>query len=230
MVRSSRTLEFAMLAATIVVAFTLSWAVARLLLSAFRGAVLDQPNARSLHERPVPRTGGLAVLAGILASLAFGAAEIWLPLAAAFVLAAISFIDDLRGLPTGVRLSAHLAAAAGLLWYLLSPMNGFQLALLVIAVAWLTNLYNFMDGSDGLAAGMTVLGFGTYALAAWLAADLPVATLCAAIAAAAAALLLFNFHPARIFLGDVGSIPLGFLAGAMGVLGWRNDDWQLWFP
>src|SRR4051794_17579992 len=111
MVRSSWTLEFAMLAATIVIAFTLSWAVARLLLTAFRGAVLDQPNARSLHERPVPRTGGLAVLAGILASLAFGAAELWLPLAAAFVLAAISFIDDLRGLPTGVRLSAHLAVA-----------------------------------------------------------------------------------------------------------------------
>jgi UDP-N-acetylmuramyl pentapeptide phosphotransferase/UDP-N-acetylglucosamine-1-phosphate transferase len=83
-----------------------------------------------------------------------------------------------------------------------------------------------MDGSDGLAAGMGVIGFGAYTIAA----DAATAVLCAAMAAATAAFLLHNFHPARIFLGDVGSIPIGFLAAAIGVVGWRNDAWPLWFP
>jgi len=60
--------------------------------------------------------------------------------------------------------------------------------------------------------------------------DLPLATLCASIAASCAAFLIHNFHPARIFLGDVGSIPLGFLAGALGLIGWTTDHWPLWFP
>src|SRR4051812_4106904 len=219
-----------MLAATALLAFATSLAVARLLLTAFRSAVLDQPNARSLHERPVPRTGGLAVLAGIGVSVALGAREVWLPVVAALVLAAVSFADDLRGLPTSLRLATHLAVAGALLWYFLAPADAMLIVLLTVAVAWLTNLYNFMDGSDGLALGMSVFGFGTYSLAAWMAGDAAIAALGAGTAAAAAAVLLYNFHPAKIFIGDVGSIPLGFMAGAMGVLGWRNDAWPLWFP
>jgi UDP-N-acetylmuramyl pentapeptide phosphotransferase/UDP-N-acetylglucosamine-1-phosphate transferase len=94
----------------------------------------------------------------------------------------------------------------------------------------MTNLYNFMDGADGVAGGMTLIGFAAYAIAAWLAGDAALATLCAAIAAAALGFLIHNFHPARIFLGDVGSIPLGFLAAALGIVGWRHDAWPLWFP
>jgi UDP-N-acetylmuramyl pentapeptide phosphotransferase/UDP-N-acetylglucosamine-1-phosphate transferase len=87
-----------------------------------------------------------------------------------------------------------------------------------------------MDGSDGLAGGMAVIGFGTYALAAQHAGDGAVAALSVAVAAASLAFLLHNFHPARIFLGDVGSIPLGFLAAGTGIVGWRDDAWPLWFP
>jgi UDP-N-acetylmuramyl pentapeptide phosphotransferase/UDP-N-acetylglucosamine-1-phosphate transferase len=87
-----------------------------------------------------------------------------------------------------------------------------------------------MDGSDGLAGGMAVIGFGAYALAAHLAGDPMLVSLCLALVAGAAAFLLHNFPPARIFLGDVGSIPLGFFAGALGVLGWRGGLWPLWFP
>src|SRR5882724_6903158 len=92
-----------MLAATALLAFAVSLAVARLLLTTFRNAVLDRPNARSLHEGPVPRTGGLAVLAGIGISVALGARDVWLPVAAAAVLAAVSFADDLCGLATSLR-------------------------------------------------------------------------------------------------------------------------------
>ena len=72
--------------------------ITRLLLSPFARIALDQPNERSLHEQPVPRTGGMAVLAGAALSLAFGAAPVWLPLALALLLGGISFLDDLYGL------------------------------------------------------------------------------------------------------------------------------------
>jgi UDP-N-acetylmuramyl pentapeptide phosphotransferase/UDP-N-acetylglucosamine-1-phosphate transferase len=92
------------------------------------------------------------------------------------------------------------------------------------------NLYNFMDGSDGLAGGMTVSGFLVYAAAAWLAGSAQFALLNLAVAAAAAGFLLHNFHPARIFLGDAGAVPLGFLAAAFGITGWLQHDWTWWFP
>jgi UDP-N-acetylmuramyl pentapeptide phosphotransferase/UDP-N-acetylglucosamine-1-phosphate transferase len=191
---------------------------------------LDHPNARSLHDKPIPRIGGIGVLAGVAAVMALGAAPFAPPFAIALILAGVSLIDDLHRLPPAARLAAHLGAAAVTVWYLLSPMNVIELALLALAIAWLTNLYNFMDGSDGLAAGMTIIGFGTYALAAWLSGDVELALFCSALAGAALGFLAFNFHPARVFLGDVGSIPLGFLAGALGITGWRNDLWPLWFP
>jgi UDP-N-acetylmuramyl pentapeptide phosphotransferase/UDP-N-acetylglucosamine-1-phosphate transferase len=213
-----------------VLSFVVAFVVSRLLLARFARFALDQPNARSLHERPVPRTGGIAVLAGTAVTVPFVASALWLPVFLALALAAVSLVDDLRGMPTAVRLALHLAAAALLAWYVLAPMHPIELALLVVAVAWITNLYNFMDGSDGLAGGMAFFGFGAYALAAALAGDAPLALLCTAISMAAAAFLAHNFHPARIFLGDVGSIPLGFLAGGLGLVGWRDDVWPLWFP
>jgi UDP-N-acetylmuramyl pentapeptide phosphotransferase/UDP-N-acetylglucosamine-1-phosphate transferase len=87
-----------------------------------------------------------------------------------------------------------------------------------------------MDGADGVAGGMSVIGFGAYAIAAAVTGHWELAGLCTAVAAASLAFLLHNFHPARIFLGDVGSIPLGFLAAALGIVGWRDDAWPLWFP
>jgi UDP-N-acetylmuramyl pentapeptide phosphotransferase/UDP-N-acetylglucosamine-1-phosphate transferase len=220
----------AMLGVAAILSFIVAFAVLRILLWRFGSFVLDEPNARSLHERPVPRTGGIAILAGLAVSTAFGGLEIWVPLAAALALAAISFLDDLYGMPTAVRLAAHLCAAGVVVWHLLSPIDLAVLAALVLAVAWITNLYNFMDGSDGLAGGMAVAGFGAYGVAALLAGDAALAVVCWSLCAAAAAFLLYNFHPARIFLGDVGSIPLGFLAGALGLVGWRDDVWPLWFP
>jgi len=213
-----------------IVSFVLTFAALQLLVSKFGRFALDRPNERSLHERPVPRTGGLALLVGAFAALAFGAGELWLPLGLALALAVVSFVDDLRGVRTALRLVAHLAASLFFVWYLLSPMHPVELALLALAVAWITNLYNFMDGSDGLAGGMALIGFGAYAAAAGAAGDASLVALSAALTGAAAAFLVLNFPPARIFLGDVGSVPLGFLAAALGLVGWRDDVWPLWFP
>jgi UDP-N-acetylmuramyl pentapeptide phosphotransferase/UDP-N-acetylglucosamine-1-phosphate transferase len=219
-----------MLAGSAALSFLTAFLLVRVLLSRFASFALDEPNARSLHQQPVPRTGGIAVLAGAAVSLAFGAFSLWPPLVLALALGALSFVDDLYGLPPTARLLAHVGAAGAFLWYVLWPIYVVELVVLTLAVAWITNLYNFMDGSDGLAGGMSVIGFGTYALAARLGGDTALAALCVAIAGASAGFLVYNFHPARIFLGDIGSIPLGFLAGALGVVGWRNDLWPLWFP
>jgi UDP-N-acetylmuramyl pentapeptide phosphotransferase/UDP-N-acetylglucosamine-1-phosphate transferase len=108
----------------------------------------------------------------------------------------------------------------------------WALAILAFLMLWLVNLYNFMDGADGLAGGMALFGFAGYAIAA-LVSHHPLPELAwsaAAVSGAAFGFLLFNFHPARIFLGDAGSISLGFLAGALGYWGWRADVWPVWFP
>jgi len=219
----------AMLGALGILSFAVALALLRLLLARFARVALDHPNARSLHAQPVPRTGGIAVLAAALASAPFLIGSLWFALALALALAVLSFADDMRGLPTGVRLACHLAAA-GAYAYVLPPLHWLQVALLVLGIAWLTNLFNFMDGADGLAGGMTLIGFSVYAIAAEAAGHAPLVALSIALAGGAAAFLTLNFHPARIFLGDVGSVPLGFLAAALGIAGWRDDVWPLWFP
>jgi len=219
-----------MLAGIAIVSFLVSFALLRLVLSRFGRLVLDRPNERSLHQSPVPRTGGIPIVLVAASSLGFGAGPLWLPLSAAVALGVVSLLDDVRGMPAALRLSAHLGASLLVAWYVLSPMYMLELVVIGLALAWITNLYNFMDGSDGLAGGMAVTGFGTYALAAWQAGDEPLAVASVALAAAAAAFLAHNFHPARIFLGDVGAIPLGFLAGALGIVGWRDDAWPFLFP
>jgi len=220
----------AMLVAPAVLSFVVAVVVLWLLLTKFDRIALDVPNARSLHERPVPRVGGVAIALGVAAAVLAGLAPFGLALGLALALGALSFLDDLHRLPTGVRFAAHLAASGALAWYVLTPMDPVELALVVLAIAWITNLYNFMDGSDGLAAGMSIAGFGAFAVAASLAGDLGTAATAAALVGASVAFLAFNFPPARVFLGDVGSIPLGFLAGSLGIVGWRNDAWPLWFP
>jgi len=211
-------------------AFVAALCAVRVILTWFARLALDEPNARSMHARPVPRTGGVAVLGGAAVSLAAGAASLWPLFVCAAVLAALSFVDDLRGVPPAARLVVHVAMAAVAIWLVRPSAGVFALGLLVVATVWVTNLYNFMDGSDGLAGGMSVIGFSAYAVAAFAAGHEPLATLGAALAAASAAFLLYNFHPARIFLGDVGAIPLGFLAAVLGVAGWEAGVWPLWFP
>jgi UDP-N-acetylmuramyl pentapeptide phosphotransferase/UDP-N-acetylglucosamine-1-phosphate transferase len=212
-----------------VVSFVVAFIAIRVLLSRFGHLALDRPNERSLHEKPIPRTAGIAVLLGGALSLAFGAAELWAAFSLAGVLAAVSIADDMRGLPAWSRLLAHALAASVLVWYVLSPMDLVPMAVLIVAVVWITNLFNFMDGSDGLAGGMALIGFGAFGAAAWLAGERGVAAGCLALAGASAAFLLHNFHPARIFLGDVGAVPLGFLAAGLGLIGWRDDLWPLSF-
>lgn len=214
---------FAPIVAGLVSAFTM------IVLLKARNLPLDQPNERSLHAVPKPRSGGIAIVAGIAAAVLCARAGFAL-LAPAGLLAAVSYLDDRHALPAAARLAMHLLAAGAFLWLSAGSSGAALTVLLWLGLAWITNLYNFMDGADGLAGGMAVIGFGTYGLAAWLGGAGSLGLLAWSIAAAAAGFLLFNFPPARIFMGDVGSIPLGFLAGALGIAGWQEALWPLWFP
>jgi UDP-N-acetylmuramyl pentapeptide phosphotransferase/UDP-N-acetylglucosamine-1-phosphate transferase len=209
----------------ITIAFALSWLATGILLACAARLPLDRPNARSLHARAVPRAGGLALWAGWLGGTA------WLPgpqpwLLPLLALIAISLRDDLRGVHPIVRLAVHCASAAAWLWLAGSPVQPF---LAVVLIVWMANLYNFMDGSDGLAGAMALVGFGAYAGGAWLAGS-ATATVLAALAAATVPFLACNLPPARIFLGDAGSVPLGFLAAVLGLTGWAQGWWPAWFP
>lgn len=209
-------------------AFAVCWLTLAGLLR--RGRLpMDHPNERSLHATPTPRIGGLGIMAGLLVASIWVADAALLPvILGAFALAGVSVLDDVRGLPVGLRFAAHFAAAIGCLLAL--GLTGGMLLAGALAVVWMTNLYNFMDGSDGLAGGMAMIGFGALALAAWLGDAPRLALLCAGISASALAFLRFNFPPARVFMGDAGSIPLGFLAATLGILGARQGAWPWLFP
>lgn len=192
----------------------------------------DVPNARSLHAQPTPRTGGVAILLGVAAALAVAGATAdtsfaWIG-AATTLLALLSFADDRRGLPVSVRLAAQALAAAALVWgaglaaqRVWLPLAGnvalgpFAAPLSFLGILWLTNLYNFMDGMDGLAGSMTAIGGAFLGVACWRGGDGGGAAVSFFLSAAAAGFLIQNRPPARIFLGDVGAIPVGFLVAAL---------------
>ncbi|MBK8163354.1 MAG: glycosyltransferase family 4 protein [Gammaproteobacteria bacterium] len=159
---------------------------------------------------------------------------------AATVVGLVSFFDDRAHVPAYIRLAIHLIAAALLLSGQLDltsieiPGISTELALgtgmLIIAlfITWNINLYNFMDGMDGIAGGMTIAGFVTLGLLGHLAGDDYYAVICWVIAAASAGFLVWNFPPARIFMGDVGSSTLGLLVAAMSLWADRADLFPLW--
>jgi UDP-N-acetylmuramyl pentapeptide phosphotransferase/UDP-N-acetylglucosamine-1-phosphate transferase len=196
----------------------------------------DVPNARSLHAQSTPRTGGLAILLGVGSAFAITGATAdasfaWIG-AATVGLALLSFADDRRGLPVSVRLAGQALAAAGLGWGagLVAPrvwlplagsvsLGSFDAPLTFLGVLWMTNLYNFMDGMDGLAGSMTVIGGAFLGVACWRGGDAAGAAVSFFLSAAAAGFLIQNRPPARIFLGDVGAIPIGFLVAAVALRG-----------
>ncbi|RAU23749.1 glycosyl transferase [Paramagnetospirillum kuznetsovii] len=187
--------------------------------------ILDHPNERSSHALPTPRGGGLAVtpvMAAGLVLVAFVAPGYVTVLAAgALILMAVSWLDDRRGLPplprfllqaaviaaTLLGLDTHILAFSGLL-----PLWADRL-LVGLGWLWFVNLYNFMDGIDGISGVETGgIGIGIALVAPNLA---PQALI---VAAAGLGFLAWNWHPARIFLGDSGSIPLGYVLGGLLVM------------
>ena len=209
---------------------------------ALRNEVLDLPNERSSHTVPTPRGGGLAVLAASLLALASGVGlhRVEPTLALAFapgmiILGVVGWLDDHGGLSARVRLAAHLLAAGAALTVLggvpdiLIGTRSIHLGpagtvLAAIGIVWSVNLFNFMDGIDGIAASQALLIFGIAGLLFHLRGDDSLAVVASSFAAASAGFLYWNWPPARIFMGDVASGALGFMIAALAVAGERRHS------
>jgi len=212
---------------TLSVATFLSWCI---LNSKRFNQFLDIPNHRSLHAAPIPKLGGLAIMASITFSAVLYSPELLYLLPFLLVLIALSLLDDLVTIKPFIRLGVHFLTAFTFLFTFDLQSNYLFLIVLLFYLVWLINLYNFMDGSDGLAAGMSFIGFSCYAVLSIILGDLNFAIFNIIIITACISFLFFNFPPAKIFMGDTGSIPLGFLCGALGIIGWYKILWPLWFP
>ncbi len=225
-------------AAVALLSWAATWAVLRALV---RFKVYDLPNARSSHQQAKPRGGGLALLPVLLIAwivaaswLAAAPPGFWPVLSAAAVLAVLSWFDDLRGLPVAVRLAvqalaialgiAAMAGAGPVFQGLLPPLLDHLVAGLLWL--WFVNLFNFMDGIDGIAgveAGSLGLGLMLVgSVAAWPGIDVALPAL---LAAATLGFLVWNWAPAKLFLGDVGSVPLGYLLGWLLLTAAINGAW-----
>jgi len=194
---------------------------------------------------------GLIMVASVLAIIqpsksvlpkGVASGSLWIVLSMLLVFV-VSFIDDCIGLPAIFRLSVQAAAAgiiiAGVGLTVSSiPIPGgptIQLGLAAIPVSalllvWMANLYNFMDGMDGFAGGMTFWGFGFLAYLGWQAQYPVMLIISTFVAMSALGFLMYNFPPARIFMGDAGSITVGFLAGTLTILGVRDRLFEIWVP
>jgi Fuc2NAc and GlcNAc transferase len=209
------------------VALGLEWLVWR---GFDRLGVLAHPNARSSHAVATPTAGGIAFVLPLLAYLAWlgtlGSQPALALAAGGLALAAVGLWDDLREVSPLLRAGLHVAVAVGFVSVLLSGSAWFVLGLAAVALVWQINLYNFMDGIDGLAGvqglvflvGAQIVGQG---LPGWPGDViwLTVGTLLA--------FLVFNWPPARIFMGDVGSGFLGLLTGALALLLWQQQTLPL---
>jgi UDP-N-acetylmuramyl pentapeptide phosphotransferase/UDP-N-acetylglucosamine-1-phosphate transferase len=209
--------------------------------------ILDEPNARSLHTHPTPVSGGIAILMAFTLSALLTCWYyvpkpdfFWLCISG-LLIAIISLLDDCHHISALYRLLVHCIAAYILLWQgefwitqLILP--GFvwawptflQTSFSFLFIVWMINLYNFMDGMDGFAGGMAVFGFGTLAILGGLGNHQLFMIINLIIASAAGGFLLFNFPPARVFMGDAGSSSLGFLAAALSLWGNREGIFPLW--
>jgi UDP-N-acetylmuramyl pentapeptide phosphotransferase/UDP-N-acetylglucosamine-1-phosphate transferase len=216
-----------LLVAGLIIALVAGLATGIVLRFLKRRVILDVPNQRSSHAVPTPRGGGIAVVFVIVvawAGMAVATADVaaLLVVALASIIALVSWLDDLWGLPIAFRLLAQAAAVAigalllpgeGQVFQGLLPPN-IDAVLAAFLWLWFVNLFNFMDGIDGIAGGEAAsVGIGLM-LVTLAAGDPPLAAYYPlAVAAAALGFLKWNWPPAKIFLGDTGSVTLGFFLG-----------------
>ncbi len=203
---------------------------------------MDAPNARKVHKKPVPRIGGLGIYAGFMAAIIFFAAHfnlndelinetVGLVLSGSLIVA-LGLVDDYKNLPAKLKLLGQIGAAAVLVLgfgvridFVTDPfgdyiyLEWFAIPATMFWLVGLTNTVNLIDGLDGLAAGVAAIASFTILLIALEQNFILVAVITAAIAGASVGFLKYNFHPAKIFMGDTGSMFLGFMLAGISVTG-----------
>ena len=207
--------------------------------------VLDIPNERSSHSSATPRGGGVAIVVTATAAVLVLAAQGNVPrdvcvalVGGGIAAAAVGFVDDRFSVPAGVRLAMHLLAAAWAVYWLggltavrlgdhIAPLGWVGGVLAVLGIAWALNLFNFMDGIDGIAASEAVFVAGAGALLS-AGGGAGVTDAAAVFACACAGFLFWNWPPARIFMGDVGSGYLGYVIAVLALAAARENPVALW--
>ena len=197
---------------------------------ALRRGVLDRPGGHKGHDSPVPYLGGLAIvvafavvvlIAAVVSPFRGALDELGVLLGCAVALSVMGLVDDLRGVPRVLRLIAEMVAAVALHYsgtqVLLFDAEWANLLLTVVWVVGVTNAFNLLDNMDGLSAGVATVSALSFMVVAATGGQFLVAGLAAAIAGCAMGFLRHNFHPARIYMGDAGSLFLGFVLAAIGV-------------
>lgn len=233
-------------------AFVCAWVLVALWIRvSVRARIVDIPNARSSHARVTPRGGGVAIVAtvvlGVGVALATGHAEdlqgaLWAGGLGIFI-ASVSFIDDVRSLPSSLRLVLQTLASGVTVWKLgafptvtlpfLEPLVLPLWVMTVLTVVWiigLTNVYNFMDGIDGIAGGQGLVAGLAWAWFGVMAQEPLVGWAGGIIAAACLGFLLHNWSPAKVFMGDVGSAFLGFAFAVLPLLALHGRAVEVEWP
>lgn len=215
---------------------------------ALKRSVLDVPNERSSHSVPTPRGGGVAIAIAVLSGLLIVLMTDRIPgnlgiacIPPAALIAWLGWLDDRRSQPAALRLAAQVAAASWAVYWigavdqLVVGTRAYDLGpvapvVSVVGLVWLMNLFNFMDGIDGIAGVEALVAMGAAAVICMLRGDAVSAWIAALIAVGALGFLPWNWAPAKIFMGDSGSVFLGFLigvaalsadvSGGLPILGW----------
>ena len=207
--------------------------------------VLDIPNERSSHSSATPRGGGVAIVVTATAAVLVLAAQGNVPrdvcvalVGGGIAAAVVGFVDDRFAVPAGVRLAVHLSAAAWAVYWLggltavrlgdhIAPLGWVGGVLAVLGIAWVLNLFNFMDGIDGIAASEAVFVAGAGALLS-AGGGAGVTDAAAVFACACGGFLIWNWPPAKVFLGDVGSGYLGYVIAVLALAATRADSAAVW--
>ncbi|GAW94002.1 MraY family glycosyltransferase [Calderihabitans maritimus] len=221
-----------LLAAFMITAFTVSWAVTPQVIKL---KILDRPNHRKIHRSPVPKAGGIGIYLGFMAGMTaahFLRGKLGLetsPQVIGILLAAgltfsLGLVDDRRELPAGVKLLGQVAAALVLVGS--GVAFGSGPAAWMVTVAWVVlvlNAVNLIDGLDGLAAGIAVIAAVVFLFIGAVEGQALVAVLAVCLIGGTLGFLVYNFHPARIFMGDTGSLFLGLVLSSLGILVARDS-------
>ncbi len=193
--------------------------------AALKLGVLDQPAARKLHAKPVPLLGGAAIYAAFILALLFLGDRFYVHevvgiFVGASLVSLVGVVDDSRGLGSTVKLAGQILAAGILVYSGVQVRlfgNWVDVALTVLWVVGITNALNLLDNMDGLSGGIALIAAVYFTLLAALSDQYLVGALAAALAGACAGFLVYNWNPAHIFMGDTGSLFIGFLLAAVGI-------------
>ena len=197
--------------------------------------ILDHPDKRKIHNNPVPLLGGIAVYIGILVGVILSGLnpflhrDLLILLSAATMLLVVGVMDDVGFLHPQIKLMVAMPVAALILIYFdlhlrIFPINLLNYFFTLFWVVGVTAGYNLLDGMDGLSTGVCLIASFFYLMIGWMTGDSFLIIISLSLVGACLAFLLYNFHPAKIFLGDGGAILLGFLLAAMGIRVANNDS------